>query len=97
MEGTVGPQSDLVHWTEDQRKGVFASRLQEAVQHGWRVQSQTDYQASLAKGHRTNHVLHLILTIVTFGLWGFVWIVLAVTNKEKHRMLAIDEYGRITG
>ena len=34
----------------------------------WRVESQTDYNAILVKGKPVNHVLHLILSIVTFGL-----------------------------
>ena len=35
----------------------------------------------------TTHVLHLILTIVTFGLWAFVWLIVALvvngTNDSK--------------
>lgn len=32
---------------------------------------------------RINHVLHLILTLVTLGLWGFVWIALGIGNASK--------------
>lgn len=35
---------------------------------------------------KTNHVLHLLLSIVTLGVWIPVWIVIAVVNsmrKEK--------------
>ncbi|MFN3339785.1 MAG: hypothetical protein ACK40Z_08815 [Dietzia sp.] len=32
-------------------------------------------------GKRVNHVLHLILTILTFGLWLPVWAVLAIANS----------------
>lgn len=35
---------------------------------------------------KTNHVLHLLLSIVTVGVWIPVWIVIAVVNsmrKEK--------------
>jgi hypothetical protein len=31
---------------------------------------------------RPNHVLHLILTLVTFGLWGFVWLAVAIGNTQ---------------
>jgi hypothetical protein len=30
-----------------------------------------------------NHVLHLILTVLTFGFWAFVWIVLGIINSSK--------------
>lgn len=30
--------------------------------------------------HKTNHILHLILSIITGGLWVPVWILVAVNN-----------------
>jgi hypothetical protein len=30
-----------------------------------------------------NHVLHLILSVPTLGLWGLVWIVLAMTKSAE--------------
>lgn len=36
---------------------------------------------------RTNHLLHLILTLATCGLWAFVWITITIINKavpERH-------------
>ena len=38
------------------------------------MESQTDYTALIRFGKPINHVLHLILTLVTFGLWGIVWL-----------------------
>lgn len=40
-------------------------------------------------GYRTtvrkpcNHVLHLILTLITLGLWAPVWIVVAIVGKRE--------------
>ena len=31
-----------------------------------------------------NHLLHLLLTLFTFGWWALVWIVLLCTNKPWH-------------
>ena len=33
--------------------------------------------------YETNHVLHLLLTVFTFGLWAPVWLVVAVVNSGK--------------
>lgn len=47
---------------------------------------------------RTNHVLHLLLTMGTCGAWGFVWIAVALYNavtKEKHRTVAQGWYGPV--
>lgn len=90
-------QAPPAPWTADQRRTALAENLQQAVRQGWRVESQTEFQANLVKGHRTNHILHLILSIVTLGLWLIVWLIVALTNKEKRRVVMIDEYGRITG
>lgn len=83
--------------TQDQRKSALAAHLRIALNKGWRVESQTDFQASIVKGHRTNHILHLILSIVTAGLWLFVWLAVAIINKEHRRILVVDEYGNVTG
>jgi len=45
------------------------------------------------RGKPVNHLLHLILTIVTVGLWGIVWIIVALTGGERRMQIAIDEYG----
>ena len=41
---------------------------------------------------QTNHSLHLILSIVTLGLWAMVWTILIHINTEKIvRMILIDQ------
>ena len=60
---------------------------------GARIESQSDYQAVVVRGKKVNHVLHLILTLVTLGLWGIVWIILAIAGGEKRQMVTVDDYG----
>jgi hypothetical protein len=43
----------------------------------------------LKSKHQTNHVLHLLLCIPTFGLWVIVWRIVAVFNEGQRE--AIDE------
>jgi hypothetical protein len=31
----------------------------------------------------TNHILHLLLSIVTAGLWIPVWIIISITNRNR--------------
>jgi hypothetical protein len=75
------------------RKALLAQAVANEVRQGWRVESQTDFQAVMVQGHRPNHLLHLLLTIFTFGLWGFVWIAVVAIGGEKREVIAIDEYG----
>ncbi len=79
----------------EQRRRNLAQAVQSEVAAGWRVESQTDESAVLAKGGTTNHLLHLILTVVSCGLWGLVWIAMVVINQRKTLMLRVDEFGNV--
>ena len=77
----------------EERKELLARAVANEIRQGWRVESQTDYQAVIVRGQRPNHVLHLILTIITVGLWGLVWIAVVALGGEKRGVIEIDAYG----
>ncbi|WP_447643150.1 hypothetical protein [Nocardioides zeae] len=80
----------------EQRRRNLAQAIQtEVATGGWRVESQTDESAVLAKGGATNHVLHLLLSIFTCGLWAIVWVVMVVMNQRKVLVLRVDEFGNV--
>lgn len=85
------------HMSADDRKAVLARAVATDVRSGWHVQSQTDYQAVLLKpGTKVNHVLHLILTLITLGIWAIVWILVALTHRrDRHRVVSVDPYGHL--
>lgn len=78
-----------------ERKAILAAKLQEAVARGGRVESQSDTMATVVYGKPVNHVLHLLLTLVTAGIWAIVWIILAVSGGEKREMITVDEFGNV--
>ncbi len=59
-----------------------------AMRHGWRVESRSNTTAVLVKGHRPNHVLHLLLSVFTVGVWLPVWVAIAVLGGEKRKQVA---------
>ena len=77
----------------EERHELLARAVANEIRQGWRVESQTDYQAVIVSGQRPNHVLHLILTLITFGLWAIVWIALVAFGGEKRGVIEIDPYG----
>lgn len=79
----------------DERKAILDAAVANTVSGGWRVESRTDFQAVLVKGKNHSHVLHLILTLITLGLWLLVWIPLAVFGGEKRAVLTVDADGRV--
>jgi hypothetical protein len=81
--------------TSEERQAGLARAVSNSVRNGWAIEGQTSYQAVLVKGHRPNHILHLILTLVTMGLWAIVWILVAVLGGEKRLVIDVDEYGHV--
>jgi hypothetical protein len=79
----------------DERKSALDAALARYGAGGWRIENRSDFQATIAKGHRVNHVLHLILTIVTLGLWAVVWILMVIFGGEKRELVTVDPYGNI--
>lgn len=83
--------------SEDIRKAALARQISTAVAtQSARVESQGDYQAVLITGQKVNHVLHLLISIFTCGLWAIVWIALAVTGGEKRHLVQVDEWGNVS-
>jgi hypothetical protein len=84
---TLATMVDPEPVSEEERKRRLARNIQAQVLRGWRVESQDDYSAVLVKGHRPNHLLHLILTLVTLGLWAIVWILVVAIGGEKRMVV----------
>lgn len=38
----------------------------------------------LSRKRKTNHILHLLLTIITGGLWVLVWILVSISNSSHN-------------
>jgi Na+/H+-translocating membrane pyrophosphatase len=80
----------------EQKRKIVESEITRAVSKGARVELQTDETAVVVFGHRVNHVLHLILTLVTAGLWAIVWIIGALAGGERRQTLTISDAGKPT-
>ena len=80
--------------TLEERRAILAQVVMRATALGARIESQSDTMAVLVEGKSVNHILHLILTIVTFGFWAIVWIILAITGGEKRQTITVDVFGK---
>jgi hypothetical protein len=75
------------------RSRALANSIRQHVAQGWRVESQTDTDAILVRGQRCNHVLHLLVSVLTFGIWVIVWIFMAIANAERRMSISVDDFG----
>jgi hypothetical protein len=79
--------------TDPERVKILRDFVVGRVANGYRVELQDDFSAVLLYGKRPNHILHLLLSIVTLGFWLIIWILIAMTSKESRTLYKIDEYG----
>ena len=82
---------------EKRREALAMVIHKKVLNEGYRVESESEFQAVLVTGKKTNHLLHLILSIVTLGLWLIVWAVIALSGGEQRRLLWVDESGQVLG
>lgn len=80
--------------TAEERTELLNDLISNWMAKGYRVESQADFSAIMVKGHRVNHVLHLLLSIVTLGAWLIVWFFIACFGGERRHAITVDEYGR---
>jgi hypothetical protein len=79
--------------SDTERKSILEKQVISYVSRGWRLDTQTDFAAVFSSGKRLNHILHLILSLVTFGFWIIFWIVIGLTNKIAITTVSVDKFG----
>ena len=76
-----------------ERAEILEEYVTDAIRKGWRIESQGSYQAVIVEGKDVNHLLHLLLSLLTVGLWLFVWALITLTGGERRMMIYVDEKG----
>ncbi|MFI7547195.1 hypothetical protein [Actinoplanes sp. NPDC049599] len=52
--------------------------------------------AVVVSAANVNHVLHLLLTLVSCGLWAVVWLFIAATSRTRRVSLVLNPDGTVT-
>lgn len=69
--------------------------VRQEVIRGGKVESQSASAATVTYGQPVNHVLHLLLTILTCFLWSPVWALVAVANRPTRVLLSVGPDGQL--
>lgn len=93
-ENATGDAGRIIQ-TADERRATLDRALQARGARGWRIETRSEFQATIAKGKEVSHVLHFLLTVFTLGLWLIFWLGLGVLGGVKRRMLTVDEFGNV--
>lgn len=81
--------------SDAERKTALAEAVAHELVDGCRVEPVSDYEVVVVKGSRPNHGLHLILTVVTLGLWALVWIPASIFQREHRASISVDRFGAV--
>ena len=89
--------------TADDKSSDRLDRLSRAISTrtmtGWNIvdRNDTDLSAVLIFPEKpVKHIIHLIITLCTCGIWGPVWAVLALLHKGDRRVrISIDAAGNL--
>jgi len=57
---------------------------------GWRIEERNEGSVTLTRGRKINHILHLLLSVVTVGVWMFVWAGLIAFSGKRTIRLYVD-------
>lgn len=80
-----------------QRAAIMQQALRDLQFSGWRIEMVDGPRAVVVTGAPVNHILHLLISFFTCGLWLPVWGLLAALGGVKRRHVYIDDYGNLTG
>jgi hypothetical protein len=87
--------TDITALTTEQRSDILNREVARWVSNGWGTESVASTQAVLFKKRKARILLNLVLTVITGGLWGIVWIVLAVRGGGKRQVIFVNETGAV--
>lgn len=80
-----------------QRAAIMQQALRDLTFNGWRIEMADGARAVVVNGAPVNHILHLLISFFTCGLWLPVWGLLAALGGVKRRHVYVDEYGNLIG
>jgi hypothetical protein len=88
------PQGETA--TDECRSAILERAIMRAVSRAGSVEYRAPFNAVVIyKSKPVNHVLHGILTLLTFLVWALVWITLTQRSGERREVLEVDQFGNL--
>ena len=82
-----------------ERQNRLSRSVSNRAMAGWNIVDRNDqecYAVLMLPGTKVNHVLHLILSVLTCGIWLPLWIFMMLRNKQEQRVrITVDAQGSL--
>ena len=95
LPASVGSKQPGALSKDYDRERILETSVMDAISRGWRVESQGKFHAVIVKDGKVNHILHLLLTLLT-GFWIVIWFLLAVFGGKRRQMIYVNEQGYVS-
>lgn len=86
---------EKTHATFEERQNLLNAEIAKWVNKGWIVQIVNGNQAILYKPKRVGIFWNFVLSMVTAGLWLFVWLYKILNQKTYQVIINVNEFGNI--
>ena len=86
----IDPNSKVCPYCGFQKESVkptIESLVQERVGQGWRISERRETDVVMEKGEKIPHVMHIFLTVVSFGIWGAIYGIHLLMGGLKRRRI----------
>lgn len=80
---------------EAKRERLLEIAVDLEVLDGADVLHRSERGVVMTRPRRVTHVGHFLLTLLTGGLWGFVWLALVLTRGDVRVRYEVDAWGNI--
>jgi hypothetical protein len=77
----------------EERSRILHKHVILEASYGWKLEVETEFEAVLSRGKRVNHILHLLLSLLTLGFWIIPWAIMTAGSGEKRETISVDECG----
>jgi hypothetical protein len=99
LDGYQQPQWQPYPLSPQERIAMLDQAIMGLAARGGRLLQRHEWTAIVVMGKPVNHVLHLILTVLSLcccGLWAPVWMMIAAFGGEHREILTVDQYGYVS-
>ena len=79
----------------EQRQEILQLEIRKYVSRGYTVQSISGTQAVLSKKKKIRVLMHIVLALLTFGLWLIIPLIQIINRKQSTILLAVDQLGNV--
>jgi hypothetical protein len=95
-EPPTSPTAPHEQLSQAERGSILEDNLLEAGSQGGHVETRSATEAVVVYGRPVNHVLHLLLSVFTCGLWVPVWLFIAATGGQHRATICVDPEGTVS-